>query len=122
MKGRAQVPAVDLATLPKMKLSDLHELWHAHVGRKEPPQRRIIVRELAYRVQAQRDCRHASDAAEGNAIRYGNECAGAIRRASGRQHPAPVSSYAGPHAARAIAPGIPNCPGVAGTHLRSHRG
>ena len=55
MKGRAPAPAVDLAALPKMKLSDLHDLWHAHFGRKEPPQRRIIVRELAYRVQAQRD-------------------------------------------------------------------
>lgn len=50
-----RLPEIDLARLPSLPLGELHELWRAHFrAGKPPPKRRLLVRELAYRFQAQR--------------------------------------------------------------------
>lgn len=49
------LPEIDLARLPRLPLPELHDLWHMHFRiSKPPPKRRLLVRELAYRVQSQR--------------------------------------------------------------------
>lgn len=45
---------IDLARLPKMPLAELRALWVEHIGRGTPPQRRLLIRELAWRVQEHR--------------------------------------------------------------------
>jgi hypothetical protein len=46
-------PPLDLATLPQRSLEELRALWRAHLGRAKPPSlRRMLIRELAWRVQA----------------------------------------------------------------------
>lgn len=48
-----KAPPLDLATLPQRSLAELRVLWRAHLGRAKPPsQRRLLIRELAWRVQA----------------------------------------------------------------------
>jgi len=42
---------IDLARLPKMPLAELRALWDEHIGRGTPPQRRLLIRELAWRIQ-----------------------------------------------------------------------
>lgn len=67
---RERPPEIDLARLPSLPRSELHELWRAHFRTsKPPPKRRLLVRELAYHVQSQRlggidaDTRRRLDAA-----------------------------------------------------------
>lgn len=44
---------LDLAALPRLTVGALRELWSIHLGRAEPPvQRRLLIRELAWRMQA----------------------------------------------------------------------
>ncbi len=46
------VLSLDVSTLPHMSLAELRELWPIHMGRaKCPAQRRILIRELAWRYQ-----------------------------------------------------------------------
>lgn len=46
-------PPLDLASLPSRSVQALRQLWSVHVGRAEPPkQRGLLIRELAWRVQA----------------------------------------------------------------------
>lgn len=120
VKGRAQVPAVDLAALPKMKLSDLHVLWHAHFGAGPPSGGSSCA---AWRTAFRPSTDGGMDAATRRMLQK------AMRSATAKDPqerslvpqdgdaPRPGSSYAGPHAARTIAPGIPHCPGVAGAYL-----
>ncbi|MBX3316159.1 MAG: DUF2924 domain-containing protein [Phycisphaeraceae bacterium] len=43
---------VDLSALPRMSIDDLRDLWKEHIGRSPPPvQKRLLIRELAWRVQ-----------------------------------------------------------------------
>lgn len=43
---------IDLATLPRLSLEALRGLWSEHIGRSPPPvQKRLLIRELAWRVQ-----------------------------------------------------------------------
>jgi len=37
-----------------MPLAELRSLWDEHIGRGTPPQRRLLIREIAWRVQEQR--------------------------------------------------------------------
>ncbi|MDP1662820.1 MAG: DUF2924 domain-containing protein [Phycisphaerales bacterium] len=47
----ARLP-LDLDALPRMTMDQLRELWPKHMGRAPPPvQKRLMVRELAWRVQ-----------------------------------------------------------------------
>ncbi|MBS0189661.1 MAG: DUF2924 domain-containing protein [Planctomycetes bacterium] len=44
--------AVDLATLPSMSFSELCKVWSRHLNQSKPPsQRRLLVREIAWRLQ-----------------------------------------------------------------------
>ncbi len=44
---------LDLTTLPHLSLDRLRDLWRQHLGRSEAPaQKRVVLRELAWRVQA----------------------------------------------------------------------
>lgn len=44
---------LDLTTLPQLPLDRLRDLWSQHLGRSEAPaQKRVLLRELAWRVQA----------------------------------------------------------------------
>lgn len=50
--GRRSRPPLDVSTLPSMSLAELRALWPIHMGRaKCPAQRRIVIRELAWRYQ-----------------------------------------------------------------------
>lgn len=52
--NRATVP-LDLAALPSMSLSQLRAAWSEHMARATPPsQRRMLIRELAWRLQERR--------------------------------------------------------------------
>lgn len=51
MKASSHPVGLDLARLPRMSVDELRRLWAEHIGRKPPPQKRILVRELAWRVQ-----------------------------------------------------------------------
>lgn len=43
---------VDLAALQRMSFTELRHLWKEHIGRSPPPvQKRLLIRELAWRVQ-----------------------------------------------------------------------
>ena len=43
---------IDLAVLPRMSIKELRGLWKEHIGRSPPPvQKRLLIRELAWRVQ-----------------------------------------------------------------------
>lgn len=43
---------IDLAALPRRSLEELRQLWSEHIGRTSPPtQKRLLIRELAWRVQ-----------------------------------------------------------------------
>lgn len=43
---------IDLATLPRLSFEALRCLWSEHIGRSPPPvQKRLLIRELAWRVQ-----------------------------------------------------------------------
>jgi hypothetical protein len=43
---------VDLGALPRMSIKELRDLWSEHIGRSPPPvQKRLLIRELAWRVQ-----------------------------------------------------------------------
>lgn len=49
---RGQSPPLDVNALPGMSLGELRALWPIHMGRaKCPAQRRIVIRELAWRYQ-----------------------------------------------------------------------
>lgn len=52
--GGSHLPDLDLARLPSLPLKELHALWRAYFGKAEPPKRRLLVRELAYRFQERR--------------------------------------------------------------------
>ncbi len=51
MKAQSHPGGLDLARLPRMSVDELRRLWAEHIGRKPPSQKRILVRELAWRVQ-----------------------------------------------------------------------
>jgi hypothetical protein len=43
---------VDLGALPRLSVKELRDLWKEHIGRSPPPvQKRLLIRELAWRVQ-----------------------------------------------------------------------
>jgi hypothetical protein len=43
---------IDLSALPRLSLKELRQLWSEHIGRSKPPvQKRLLIRELAWRVQ-----------------------------------------------------------------------
>jgi uncharacterized protein (DUF2235 family) len=43
---------IDLGALPRLSLKELRDLWKEHIGRSKPPvQKRLLIRELAWRVQ-----------------------------------------------------------------------
>ncbi len=43
---------VDLSALPRMSIDELRDLWKEHIGRSPPPvQKRLLIRELAWRIQ-----------------------------------------------------------------------
>ncbi len=43
---------IDLAALPRLSFKELRDLWREHIGRSPPPvQKRLLIRELAWRVQ-----------------------------------------------------------------------
>ncbi len=43
---------IDLAALPRMSIKELRDFWREHIGRAPPPvQKRLLIRELAWRVQ-----------------------------------------------------------------------
>lgn len=47
------VPPLELATLPQRSLGELRDMWCTYLGRAKPPsQRRMLIRELAWRIQA----------------------------------------------------------------------
>ncbi len=48
----ASKPLVDLARLDSLPLGEVRELWRAYGCRGEPPQRRFMIREIAFRAQA----------------------------------------------------------------------
>lgn len=55
MSARRSRADVDLDRLPEMSLAELRALWTGHMGRARPPtQPRLMVRELAWRVQEAR--------------------------------------------------------------------
>jgi hypothetical protein len=48
----AHPPPLDLVALPRLPIAELRELWPVHFGRaRMPTQRRILIRELAWRYQ-----------------------------------------------------------------------
>lgn len=73
---RSQRHPLDYAALPDLSIEELRRLWSVHIGRTPPPaQRRLLVRELAWRVQARehggldRSTRRALAAAVREAVR-----------------------------------------------------
>ncbi|MCC7409722.1 MAG: DUF2924 domain-containing protein [Phycisphaeraceae bacterium] len=46
---------VVLAHLPKLPLAELRSLWASCFGSTQPPQRRLLIRELAWRTQEQQE-------------------------------------------------------------------
>lgn len=52
MKTSSPPAGLDLARLPRMSAEELRRVWTQHIGRRAPPaQKRLLIRELAWRVQ-----------------------------------------------------------------------
>jgi len=54
-RGKPAPLEVDLARLPKMSNTELRALWAEQFRGKPPPSRNLLIREIAWRTQEQRD-------------------------------------------------------------------
>jgi hypothetical protein len=54
-RGKPAPLEIDLARLPKLTNAELRALWAEHFRGKPPPSRNLLIREIAWRTQEQRD-------------------------------------------------------------------
>lgn len=90
---------LDLASLPELPLAQLRVLWAEHMGRAEPPsQKCLLIRELAWRVQAR--TQGGLDAQTRRLL------AAAVREAMKRRRPADREGGSEPRASEVQAAGL----------------